>query len=78
MRRSNSSPEMSSSWKAAVVARDCRAPPDELVTHGPDDLTVDPDEMILLPSCEPTLVYFSMPFSIAVETILFIKNAKYQ
>ncbi|XP_075973057.1 tuberin-like isoform X2 [Anticarsia gemmatalis] len=70
VRRSNSSPEMSSSWKAAVAARDTprapppaphapplapHAPPPALVAHAhSDEITVDPDEMILLPSCEPT------------------------
>ncbi|XP_068632224.1 tuberin isoform X2 [Battus philenor] len=40
VRRSNSSPEMSSSWK--------------LCAREDDELPVDPDEMILLPRCEPT------------------------
>ncbi|KAJ8727807.1 hypothetical protein PYW08_016192 [Mythimna loreyi] len=60
VRRSNSSPEMSSSWKASVAARElprpppAPAPPAPPVNAAPDDLSVDPDEMILLPSCEPT------------------------
>ncbi|CAG5031361.1 unnamed protein product [Parnassius apollo] len=41
VRRSNSSPEMSSSWK--LTAREQE-----------DEIAVDPDEMILLPRCEPT------------------------
>ncbi|XP_039753773.1 tuberin isoform X2 [Pararge aegeria] len=43
VRRSNSSPEMSSSWKGA--ARE--AAPD-------GELSADADDLILLPSCEPT------------------------
>lgn len=61
VRRSNSSPEMSSSWKAAVAARELpRAPPPQAPPppDSPqtlaDEPTVDPEEMILLPSCEPT------------------------
>ncbi|KAJ0176953.1 hypothetical protein K1T71_006962 [Dendrolimus kikuchii] len=46
VRRSNSSPEMSSSWKAGVSVRD--APKES--EGGP----LDTEEMILLPSCEPT------------------------
>ncbi|XP_072932345.1 tuberin [Epargyreus clarus] len=44
VRRSNSSPEMSSSWK--LTSRPERTPD---AAHPPD-----PDDMILLPSCEPT------------------------
>lgn len=47
VRRSNSSPEMSSSWKSAVA----REPSLQLQDC---ELTVDVDDLILLPSCEPT------------------------
>ncbi|XP_047024247.1 tuberin isoform X12 [Helicoverpa zea] len=50
VRRSNSSPEMSSSWKAAALQASTPAAP---AAPAPD-LTLHPDDMILLPSCEPT------------------------
>ncbi|XP_034830671.1 tuberin isoform X1 [Maniola hyperantus] len=53
VRRSNSSPEMSSSWKGAVA----REP--SLQLHD-CELTVDVDDLILLPSCEPTSAPMAM------------------
>ncbi|CAG4992292.1 unnamed protein product [Colias eurytheme] len=50
VRRSNSSPEMSSSWKVPVREP---APPD-------DELAPNVDEMILLPVCEPTSTSMTM------------------
>ncbi|XP_037293673.1 tuberin isoform X2 [Manduca sexta] len=49
VRRSNSSPEMSSSWKVAREPRDYD-----------EDLALDPVEMILLPSVEPQSASVSM------------------
>ncbi|PZC72537.1 hypothetical protein B5X24_HaOG211061 [Helicoverpa armigera] len=51
VRRSNSSPEMSSSWKAAALQASTPAAPAPAPAA---DLTLHPDDMILLPSCEPT------------------------
>lgn len=57
VRRSNSSPEMSSSWKGTA-----RHPRDDSGRHQSDDpeprddLSLDAEDMILLPSCEPTCV----------------------
>ncbi|XP_063895577.1 tuberin isoform X4 [Helicoverpa armigera] len=54
VRRSNSSPEMSSSWKAAALQASTPAAPAAPAPAPAADLTLHPDDMILLPSCEPT------------------------